>query len=525
MAATIFRTALWLGMGLSILSGTAEASSAYSTPVPQIGTSAQSCGVGTCFGHSYCDDCLCYSPDSPVSQLHCGCSRCGEVTPGCGLGTCVGASFCDSCLCYSPAAATSQTCCPGGTGNFQVIYERPAGFDYGHSDAGVQTFDGGFILAGFGYTANVVRTDGAGHVLWSKLIGGQITQWWDVEEAADGFLLTGTGGLVKLDRNGSLVWAKALPNNGIGYGVNETSDGNLVVAGTMNGQAFLLMTDADGSLQWGWTYAGSAEARSAVELPTGGFMVFGSTQDSGAGGYDLLFIQTDDSGTLQWAKTAGGAQDDKDSVLPYRMIGTTDGGFAVATATQSFGGANTMLVMKLDASANVVWANTYGDGEAEAIVQTLHGYYVMGTNGEERVMALDPTGNPLWARNYGDTPYHNYLGGGLAEDGGAFVATESHLNPVGTHKFLLIKTDADGRTGCANETSFSVAMQNVSITTAPATLTATALSGPLSTIGISLRDGGLVDRDLCRSSPGSRCELPPVCRPGSESCPARLPPL
>jgi hypothetical protein len=177
-----FRTALWaslLGPGMFILSGTVEASLAYSPPVPQVavGASIQRCGVGTCFESSYCDDCRCYAPDSPVSQLFCGCSQCGEVMPGCGPGTCVGASFCDSCLCYSPASPVSQTCCPGGTGNFQIIYENPSSSssssDFGHAIAGLQTFDGGFILVGFGFTANVVRTDGAGRLTWTKHIGGQ----------------------------------------------------------------------------------------------------------------------------------------------------------------------------------------------------------------------------------------------------------------------------------------------------------------------------------------------------------------
>jgi hypothetical protein len=356
---------------------------------------------------------------------------------------------------------------------------------------------------------------------------GAGAQWWDVAETFDGFLLTGRGILAKLDVNGDPVWAKALPNNGIGYNVTETRDRGFVVAGTMNNEAFLLKTDAKGSVQWGWTYGGSAEARSAVELPTGGFMVFGSTQSLGAGGYDLLFIRTDGAGTVQWAKTAGGAQDDKDSLLPYRMIGTDDGGFVVATSTRSFGSGHDIFVLKLDASADVIWANTYGGGVAEAIAQTSHGYFVMGTHGEEFLMALDPNGNPQWARQYGDTPFHNYVGGSVALDGGAYLATESHISPTDKHKFLLVKTDANGRTkGCFNETSLSVTVSKVSITTVAATLTANALSGQLSTIGVSFRDGGLVDRALCQWSPSYRCEAPLACRLRvGRSCVRPLPPL
>jgi hypothetical protein len=441
-----------------------------------------------------------------VSQLFGACpSQCGEVTRGCGLGICDGGSFCDSCLCYSPASPISQTCCPGGTGNFQIVYENPSSpFDFDHGIAGLQTLDTGFILVGFGDTANVVRTGEAGQLVWAKFVGvgSSPHAWWDVAETSDGFVLTGDGGLAKLDATGSLVWAKALPSNGTGYGVTETSDGGFVVVGTMSHQAFLLKTDANGSLQWGWTYGRSAldEARSVVELPTGGFMVFGSTQRLNAGDYDLLFIQTDGAGTVQWVKTAGGAG--RDSILPYRMIGTADGGFVVVTLN---------FVVKLDASAGVMWANTYGSVIFEAIAQTPHGYFVMGTRGEEFLMALAPNGDPQWARKYGDTPFHNYLEGGVTFDGGAFLATESHISPVGTHKFLLVKTDADGHTkGCINETSFSVTANKVPITTVATTLTAHALSGQLSPAGVTSRDGGLVERTLCHSSPSSLCDASPV---------------
>jgi hypothetical protein len=354
----------------------------------------------------------------------------------------------------------------------------------------------------------VVRTGDTGHLVWSKLVGGTNAEWWDVAEIANGFLLTGRGMMAKLDPDGSLVWAKALPGNGVGYRGTATQDGSIVVAGAVNNQAFLLKTDAAGSFQWGWTYGESSEARSVVELPAGGFMVFGSTQSLGAGGSDLLFFATDASGTLQWAKTAGGAADDKDSLLPYRMIGTNDGGFVVATSTQSFGSGGDIFVVKLNASAEVMWANTYGAGVAEAIAQTLHGYLVLGTHGQELLMGLDSDGNPQWARQYGDVPFHNYVGGGASFDGGGFLVTESHLNPVNTHKFLLIKTDADGRTQCNDETSFSVTANKVSLTTAAVTLTANALSGPLSPVGVGVRDGGLVDRVLCSSIPVHSCKNP-----------------
>ena len=80
-------------------------------------------------------------------------------------------------------------------------------------------------------------------------------------------------------------------------------------------------------------------------------MVFGSTQNFDASGYDLLFIRTDAAGTVQWVKTASGAG--KDALLSYLMFGSDDGGFVVVKLN---------LVVKRDASGYVMWANSYGDG-------------------------------------------------------------------------------------------------------------------------------------------------------------------
>lgn len=81
------------------------------------------CGPGFCetsvVPPSYCgggqpQDCaqVCFLPQSPISEVMCG----GALQPGCGVGTCVptpgGNSYCNDCFCYEPETPLSQLFCP-----------------------------------------------------------------------------------------------------------------------------------------------------------------------------------------------------------------------------------------------------------------------------------------------------------------------------------------------------------------------------------------------------------------------------
>ncbi len=73
------------------------------------------CGPGYCIGDSFCDDCLCYAPDTNISKLFC---QCELLDPSCGLGECVGGAYCEGpfCpfpVCYIPSSPISMGMCGG----------------------------------------------------------------------------------------------------------------------------------------------------------------------------------------------------------------------------------------------------------------------------------------------------------------------------------------------------------------------------------------------------------------------------
>jgi len=90
------------------------------------------------------------------------------------------------------------------------------------------------------------------------------------------------------------------------YSLVETSDGGYALAGTMNAYTtdnsdFLLVkTDANGNLEWNRTYGGTSEelAYSLVQTSDGGYAIAGETSSFGAGDSDFWLVKTDEYGII-----------------------------------------------------------------------------------------------------------------------------------------------------------------------------------------------------------------------------------
>jgi hypothetical protein len=135
----------------------------------------------------------------------------------------------------------------------------------------------------------------------------------------------------------------------LAYSMVQIDDGGYAITGfvTYPGWAsFLLVrTDADGNMQWMKTYGeGSVNnhednyAFSVVQTSDGGYAMAGFTASEATGYYtDFRLVKTDAYGNMQWNKTYGGAGDD----WAYSVVQTTDGGYAMAGYTESFGAGST----------------------------------------------------------------------------------------------------------------------------------------------------------------------------------------
>jgi hypothetical protein len=115
--------------------------------------------------------------------------------------------------------------------------------------------------------------------------------------------------------------------------------------------------DSGGNVQWTKTIGGSGNdfAYSIIQSSDGGYAVAGETRGFGAGGRDIYVVKLDSGGNVQWTKTIGGSLTD----VAYSIVQSSDGGYAVAGWTFSFGsGSADMYVVKMDANLNVCFSQS-----------------------------------------------------------------------------------------------------------------------------------------------------------------------
>jgi len=164
----------------------------------------------------------------------------------------------------------------------------------------------------------------------------------------------------------------------------QTSDGGYAVAGWTvslvdNVDCLLIKTDAFGNMVWNQTYGeeGMVYASSLVSTSDGGFALVGRTISFGAGSYDCWLVKTDMNGNMQWNNTYGGPEWDE----AFSLVETSDSGFALAGETKSFGvGEYDFWLVRIDGTGNIVWNQTYGGTEndrANALVETSDGGFAL----------------------------------------------------------------------------------------------------------------------------------------------------
>jgi len=194
--------------------------------------------------------------------------------------------------------------------------------------------------------------------------------------------------LVKLDANGNLQWTKTIggPEIEEGNSLLQTSNGGYVIAGYTasfgagKADVYVVKLDANGNLQWTKTIGGKDEdvGTSLIQTSDSGYAIAGVTKSFGAGKADVYVVKLDANGNLQWTKTIGGENDDRG----FSLIQTSDGGYAIAGETESFGaGKDDVYVVKLDANGNLQWTKTI-DVKNEylsepSLIQTSDGGYAI----------------------------------------------------------------------------------------------------------------------------------------------------
>ena len=303
------------------------------------------------------------------------------------------------------------------------------GAENDYANSVVQTSDGGYAIAGstqsFGAGNTdfwLVKTDGAGNMKWSRTYGGEV--------------------------------------NDIAYSLVQTSDGGFALAGEANsfiGESadfWLVKTDERGNMEWNRTYGGigNDRAKSLIQTSDGGYALAGSTEAFGAGEWDSWLVKTDEYGDMEWNKTYGGTRSEGASSL----IVTSDGGFALAGSTSSFGvGLINFWLVKTDGAGNMEWNQTYGSSIRNffsSLIEVSDGGFVMagdihsGDAGGENfwLVKTDGAGNMEWNQTYIEADMDRPHSLVQTSDGGFALAGETKSFGAGNFDFWLVKTDGLG---------------------------------------------------------------------------------
>ena len=386
----------------------------------------------------------------------------------------------------------------GFTSGWTKVYGWPEGSDVPDGNI-VQTSDGGYMISGRtssvgagSFDAWLVKVDAFGNIEWNKTYGGPLDdRVQDMCKTSDGgFALGcltnsfGAGGadfwLIKVNATGSVQWNTTYGGAGSDtpFWITQTSDGGYAMLGNTNSSGaggldfWLVKTNATGDMQWNKTYGGNLNdaGYQIVKTSDGGYAMIGVTVSFGAGGNDVWLVKADAAGTMQWNRTYGRNLTDSGMAVAQ----TTDGGYAIAAITNSFGaGGNDAWLIKTDATGTMQWNKTYGGTGTDYalhMLQTVDGGYTIsgytasfGAGASDAwLIKTDASGNMLWNKTYGGANTEAAWSIAQTNDGGYIIAGGTHSFGFGTTNYsdmFLLKTDTELGLAQVDSTANSITLR------------------------------------------------------------------
>jgi hypothetical protein len=342
-----------------------------------------------------------------------------------------------------------------------------------------QTFDGGYIIAGYSnsndgdvsgnqgdYDYWIVKLTLTGEIEWQKSYGGSGSDGaYSVQQTTDGgYIIAGDTEsddgdvtfnhgvsdywIVKLGSTGVIEWQKSLGGSlgDLANIIQQTNDGGYIIAGESssndgdvmgnhgNSDYWIVKLTSTGKLTWQKSLGGSSidRANFIKETNDGGYIIAGeSKSDDGDvsenhGDYDYWIVKLTSTGQIDWQKSFGGSSDDG----AYSVQQTADGGYVIAGYSNSDDGDVSenhgdydYWIVKLTSTGQIDWQKSLGgssDDGAYSVQQITGGGYIIA--GDSKSDDFDVSGNhggsDYWIvklNSTGEIEWQRSLGGSLTD--------------------------------------------------------------------------------------------------------------
>ncbi len=372
----------------------------------------------------------------------------------------------DANNCPSTPVADTTVCLKASTGN-EIIYNG-GGQSFTiievHTASGLtyQINENGELIA---LASNIIKT-------YLQTWGGTLddVSYAIIQTSDGGYAISGVTAsygagnsdvfIVKYASDGTLSWNKTWGGAGedIGFSIIQTSDGGYAIIGVTasygagNSDVFILKYTSDGTLSWNKTWGGAGEdaTSSIIQTSDGGYAITGETHSYGAGNSDVFIVKYASDGTLSWNKTWGGAGED----IGFSIIQTSDGGYAIAGKTHSYGADDgDAFIAKYTSDGTLSWNKTWvgvGYDTANSIIQTSDGgYAINGTTTSYGSGSFDTfiakytsDGTLSWNKTWGGADFDNAKSIIQTSDGGYAIAGGTYAS--GNYDTFIAKYTSDG---------------------------------------------------------------------------------
>jgi hypothetical protein len=187
------------------------------------------------------------------------------------------------------------------------------------------------------------------------------------------------------------------------------------------------------------------------ETADGGIIAVGGRDATGWDiGGDCWVVKLDATGNMQWNQTFGGG----DTENGHGVLQTLDGGFLIAAITESFGaGSSDAWLIKTDVSGNEQWNRTFGgenyDLAEKSVLKTDDGGYLLvgstysygAGQCDGWLIKTDASGNEQWNKTYGTENKEHLWEADKTSDGGYIMIGYVQGD---RRDAWVVKTDSDG---------------------------------------------------------------------------------